>query len=371
MVRTRTPDTLSEKARKVKHLDPDRLRSIETQIDRESIPYTYNSKEYPVEVIVRKLELEQIFVPHYQRNFVWKLREKARFIESVFLGVPIMPFLVSISGDDSELEVIDGSQRIRTLCDYVNGNFKLTGLEKLTELNGTKFTELSENRKNKFLLRDFRFHVVTNSATHEIRADIFNRVNTSSNKLSSSEKRKGAYQGEFYNFIIECSRLPSFREVCPIPEQKSNRGEYEELVLRFFAYSESYLDFKHDVEKFLDDYLIAKQKKGFDREALKRNLELVIHFVQQYFDKPYFARKGRDNATPRVRFEALSVGIFLALQEKPELIPENRNWLESDEFKHHTTTDASNNQGKLRKRVEFVRDCLLGKNNDLHYSDES
>jgi hypothetical protein len=353
-----------------KRLTPEELLSIEEQVQVESVPYIYDTKEYPVEVIVSKLSKDQIFVPHYQRNFVWKSREKSRFIESVFLGVPIMPFLVSVSGDEAELEIIDGSQRIRTLQEYVNGDLKLSGLEKLTTLNGTKFTELSEVRRNKFLLRDFRFHVVTDKATNEIRADIFNRVNTSSNKLSSSEKRKGAYQGKFYDFIIECSKKDSFREICPIPELKANRGEYEELILRFFAYSESYLKFKHDVEKFLDDYLIGKQKNGFDEETLKADLELVIGFVKQYFDKPYFARKGRDNATPRVRFEALSVGILLALKENPNLVSDNLNWLESDEFKFHTTTDASNNQGKLKARVEFVRDCLLGVKQDLHYTND-
>ena len=353
-----------------KQLAPDRLQSIENQIQIESVPYIYDTKEYPVEVIVSKLEKDQIFVPHYQRNFVWKPKEKSRFIESVFLGVPIMPFLVSVSGDEAELEIIDGSQRIRTLQEYVMGSLRLNGLEKLTELNRTGFSELSESRKNKFLLRDFRFHVVTDKATNEIRADIFNRVNTSSNKLSSSEKRKGAYQGEFYNFIIECSQMDSFREVCPIPEQKANRGEYEELILRFFAYSESYLKFKHDVEKFLDEYLLSKQKKGFNSEELKANLELVVNFVKQHFEKPYFARKGRDNATPRVRFEALSVGIYLALKQNPNLVPNNLNWLESKEFKYHTTTDASNNQGKLQARVEFARDCLLGVKTDLHYTND-
>jgi uncharacterized protein with ParB-like and HNH nuclease domain len=351
-------------------LNFDKLQSIENQIQIESEQYIYDTKEYSVEVIICKLAKDQIFVPHYQRNFVWTSNEKSRFIESVFLGVPIMPFLVSVSGDEAELEIIDGSQRIRTLQEYVDGSLKLNGLEKLTELNGTKFTELSESRKNKLLLRDFRFHVVTDKATNEIRADIFNRVNTSSDKLSSSEKRKGVYQGEFYNFIVECSKIDSFREVCPIPEQKVNRGEYEELILRFFAYSESYLNFKHDVEKFLDEYLLSKQKKGFNPNELKANIKLVIDFVKKNFDKPYFARKGRDNATPRVRFEALSVGIYLALKQNPDLLPDNLNWLESDEFKYHTTTDARNNQGKLKARIEFVRDCLLGLKNDLHYKND-
>ena len=352
--------------KKRRKLSDEKLAAIEEQIQRESVPYVYDTKEYPVEVIVAKYSKDQIFVPHYQRNYVWKLDEKSRFIESVFLGVPIMPFLVSVSGDDAELEIIDGSQRIRTLEEYCRDGFKLTGLKKLTELNGTTFSELTESRKNKFLLRDFRFHVVTDRADLEIRSDIFNRVNTSANKLKPSEIRKGAYQGEFYDFIIECSKSELFRKVCPIPDSKAKRGEYEELALRFFAYANSYQNFKHDVAPFLDDFLKSKNK-GFDKEDMRHDFDMVMHFADNHFEPPYFARKGRDNATPRVRFEALSVGIFLALKQNPGLHPTDFSWLDSIEFKELTTSDASNNQGRLQARIEFVRDCLLGTAQDLHY----
>lgn len=339
---------------------------IEEEISTASIPYVYDTKEYPVEVIVQKYDKGQIFVPHYQRNFVWTTKQRSRFIESVFLGVPIMPFLVSVSGDDAELEIIDGSQRIRTLVEYCSNKLRLSGLEKIKSLNGTTFNDLTSTRQNKFLLRDFRFHVVTEKADADIRADIFNRVNTSSNKLSPSETRKGVYQGEFYDFILDCSKDATFRKVCPISAGKEARGEYEELVLRFFAFSESYLTFKHDVAPFLDDF-VKKHKKGFDEERLRDNFYKVMSFAETHLAPSYFARAGRENATPRVRFEALSVGIFLALEQNAHLNPTSFNWLESNEFKQLTTSDASNNPGRLKARVEFVRDCLLGRQNELTY----
>jgi uncharacterized protein with ParB-like and HNH nuclease domain len=345
------------------------ISEIDAQIRQESIPYGYDTKEYPVEVLVAKYKNDQIFVPHYQREFVWDEKQRSRFIESVFLGVPIMPLLVSIAGEEAELEIIDGSQRIRALVGYVDDELKLQGLQKIFKLNGTIFSQLSPIIRNKFLLRDFRFHVVTDKATPEIRADIFDRVNTSSKRLSSSEVRKGAFQGDFYTFVLECAKSDKFRNLCPIPETKARRGEYEELVLRFFAYSEKYLEFKHDVSPFLDDYVRLKNKNGFDKEEQKASLNKVLNFVESYFEPPYFARKGRDNATPRVRFEAISVGVHLALQQQPNLDPTYMNWLESVEFKDYTTSDASNNQGKLKRRVEFVRDCLLNiiDKNSLHY----
>ena len=349
-----------------KIISPEEIDAMENEIIHASIPYDYDTKEYPVEVIVQKYKKEQIFVPHYQRNFVWKKAQQSKFIESVFLGVPIMPFLVSISGEEAELEIIDGSQRIRTLVEYCSDRLILKGLDKLTSLNGKKFSDLPNGRQNKFLLRDFRFHVVTEKATPEVRADIFKRVNTSSNKLTDSETRKGAYQGPFYDFIIECSKDQTFQELCPMSESKKGRGEYEELVLRFFAFSEKYLNFKHDVAPFLDTF-VKECQKHFDKEKMRERFSTMCTFVNEYFAPTYFARKANDSVTPRVRFEAISVGVYLALKENPNLKPQNVNWLMSKEFKEKTTSDASNNPGRLKSRIEFVRDCLLGKKTDLNY----
>lgn len=341
-----------------KGLTEARLQLIEDEIINASIPYDYDTKEYPVEVIIDKYKKDQIFVPTYQRNYVWKTKHQSRFIESVFLGVPIMPFLVSVSGDDAELEIIDGSQRIRTLVKYCNDEIKLQGLDKLPSLNGTRFSDLPKSRQNKFLLRDFRFHVVTEKATSEVRADIFNRVNTSSNKLSPSETRKGVYQGAFYDFIIACSKNELFRKVCPISPSKVARGEYEEFVLRFFAYSDSYLTFKHDVAPFLDEYL-RDNRDTFNADELSRRFTKVVEFADKYLSPYYFAKKAFGVTTPRVRFEALSVGIHLALKKNPQLEPTDLSWIDSDDFKELTTSDASNNPGRLRARVEYVRDQLL------------
>ena len=57
--------------------------------------------------------------------------------------------------------------------------------------------------------------------------------------------------------------------------------------------------------------------------------------------------------------KALSVGVALALRQNPTLTVSNVDWMKSDEFRRLTTSDASNNQGKLKERVEYVRDQLL------------
>lgn len=38
-------------------------------------------------------------------------------------------------------------------------------------------------------------------------------------------------------------------------------------------------------------------------------------------------------------------------------------WLESEDFKKHTTTHSSNTKSRVLGRIEYVRDQLLGNDN--------
>ena len=105
----------------------------EKQIKELQIPYDYDSKEYPIEVLLFKFKTglikdgASIYIPHYQRDFVWTEFEMSRFIESLLLGVPIQPIFGSLDDKTGFIEIIDGSQRIRTVNTFVNNLLTLKG----------------------------------------------------------------------------------------------------------------------------------------------------------------------------------------------------------------------------------------------------
>ncbi len=343
--------------------DEERLKQILEQVRDESTLYDYRTKDYPFEVICSKYGDEDdlnatLYVPSYQREFVWKPDRQSKYIESVLLGVPLTPFLVS-EDEISRLEIIDGSQRIRTLIAFFEDKLKLRKLEKLTEINAAKFKDLPKPLQNYIKNRDFRVIVVDN-ANVEIRQDIFERINTTSEKLTDAEIRKGSYSGKFYDLVLELKDKEIFKNVCPISKDKEKRGEYEELILRFFAYKDSYLDFKHDVAIFLNDYLDEMNNSDFDEKKYKKNFDLMVNFIKEYFPLG-FRKEENSKSTPRVRFEAIAVGTMLAIQENPSLSNPNLKWLDSEGFKIQTTSDSSNNPDRLKNRIEFVRDGLLGR----------
>jgi len=339
------------------------LREIQEQIDEKTGMYDYFTKDYPFEVIYSKYGEEDdinktLYVPSYQREFVWNNEKQSKFIESVLLGVPLTPFLVS-EDENHRLEIIDGSQRIRTLIAFYENMLRLNKLDKLDMLKGAKYKDLPKRIQRYFENRDFKI-IVVDEADSEIKKDIFKRINTSSEKLSDSEIRKGSYSGEFYDMILELKENEILKKICPIPDTKVKRGEYEELILRFFTYSDRYLKFKHDVAIFLNDYLDTKNEEGFEKKVYLDRFSSMVNFIDTYFPIG-FRKEESSKSTPRVRFEAISVGVYLALEENSNLENPNIDWLYSDGFKIQTTSDASNNPNRLKNRIEFVRDGLLGK----------
>lgn len=337
---------------------------LENEIRAFSKQYQYNRTDLDVETVLRRFSPEDgreptIYIPDYQRDLVWPTLMQSRFIESLILGVPLPPIFASVNDDYGTLEIIDGSQRINTLNEFINKGLRLEGLTKLKSLNGLKFTDLTTARQRKVKLRDLRFNIITDEANAIVRADIFDRLNSTGEKLEPSQIRKGAFNNsEFYQFILEISKIP--KAFSQLSTRKKKIEEPAELTLRFFAYSDRYRQHEHAVASFLNDYIQEKTENGFDREILKRYFLSMLEFVDNYYPSG-FNKTSTSKDIPRVRFEAIAVGTNLALQEKPDLVPTYMKWLDSEEFKKETTSDASNNKGKIASRVEFVRDCLLNK----------
>ena len=339
-----------------KKVTPEQVEAAERQLKELQRQVEYDTKDYTLELLLDKFEKGDFYIPDYQRQFVWKPNNRSLFIESVLLGLPI-PFMFFAGCDDGRLEIIDGAQRMQTLREFVKRKMKLSKLAKLTELDGFVFEDLSTATQRKFLNRTFRVVVLDEKTTTDIRQDLFNRINTSGVKASDSEVRRGSYPGKLTSYIEKCCKNELFVALCPISKNKAVRQERFELVLRFFAYLNDYKHFEHEVNPFLNDFL-AKNFDSFDEQQYETDFIGMLNFVQKHFQFG-FAKSQNATTTPRVRFEAISVGVALALRAYPNLEVKNVDWLNSEEFKVLTTSDASNNEGKLVARVEYVRDRLI------------
>ena len=328
----------------------------EEQIRQSQREVDFNIRDFPIDYLVGKFREDLYYIPDYQREYVWRSRNRCDFIESVILGLPI-PMMFFAMMDDGRLEIVDGVQRMSTLESFMDDDLKLTGLEQLSSLNGFGHSDLLISQQRKFASRPLRIVVLEERTTSELRYELFKRINTRGEKARPSEIRRGAFPGPFMDFLNSVSDDPLFLELCPVSEKMRLRRERTELVLRFFAYSDRYKLFRHAVGSFLDKFA-SDHQQGFDEERMEREFTNMLGFVSRHFPHG-FAKGPNTRLAPRVRFEAISVGVNLALREKPDLVPGPVTWLESREFAEHTTTHASNSRPRLRGRIEFVRDRLL------------
>ena len=94
----------------------------------------FDIREFPTELIVDKYtklvpeigHKTELFMPEYQREFKWSIKQQSEFIESVITDLPIpYIYVADVSDGDNEgrIEIIDGSQRIRTIARFLNNMF--------------------------------------------------------------------------------------------------------------------------------------------------------------------------------------------------------------------------------------------------------
>jgi hypothetical protein len=88
----------------------------------------------------------------------------------------------------------------------------------------------------------------------------------------------------------------------------------------------------------------------------------MLGFVERNFENG-FTKKSNPRSTPRVRFEAIAIGVDHALMERPDLADKTLNsiadWIDAEEFKTVTTSDAANVKSKLQGRIAFVKNAIL------------
>jgi hypothetical protein len=309
--------------------------------------------DYPVELLITKFKEEggseegDIYIPPYQRELRWIKRSMSYFIESVLLRIPVPPiFLYEVEG---KLEVVDGSQRVRTLFQFVSNKFALSELEKLDVLNGMYFRDLPSTIQKRFLNTSIRSFVLDEGTDTSTRIEMFRRLNTTGKKLHDAELRKGAYQGRFLSLILDCADSNLFKKLTPrISKAADPRSERQELVTRFFIYSDHYNDFRHDVQKFLDSHLIAgnQELSAADIKRMSEEFQRTMEFIEDNY--PYaFYRTDKAAVLPRVRFEAVAVGTCLALRASPKLNAKDTDWLRGEDINKLVRTDASNSGPRL------------------------
>lgn len=340
---------------------------IANQIREKKQEVRYGTREYVAEYLVGKFEADEFYIPlEYQRNFVWSDEDCSYFIESVLIGLPI-PYMFFADTEDGRTEIVDGAQRMNALASFVNGDLTLRGLKILTSVNGKVYSELPIEVQRRFNNASFRVVYLEEGTTFDVRQEIFRRINSSGVRLKSQEIRRGSMDGAFTSLASDLSKSDLFVELAPLSETARKHYDDMELVTRFFAYSDSYPSFdgyKDRVAAYLDEYTETMNDKFEQQPELRdeytARFNKMLEYVKGGLDGLGFRKTPTGKSTPHARFEAISVGVAVALNENPNLPVQDMSWVSDDEFQVLVRSDSANVKTKLKARIDYVANRLLG-----------
>tara|TARA_R110000787_G_scaffold272069_2_gene379455 strand:+ start:9232 stop:10404 length:1173 start_codon:yes stop_codon:yes gene_type:complete len=142
------------------------------------------------EVYIQMVEKEIDLAPDFQRDFVWKVQQQTRLIESILLGIPLPAFYFS-QDELGQYDVIDGVQRLTTIKQFMSGQLLLEErhLEYLSPASGNTYDTLDNATRRRFASTQIVAHVIEPQTPSAVKYDIFNRVNTGGSPLSPQELR--------------------------------------------------------------------------------------------------------------------------------------------------------------------------------------
>ena len=158
-------------------ISEEKKESIERQMQKMSKFYSYDSIEMSIEDIVESYKKGGVYLPIRQKKLDWSKEQQSEFVESIILNIQIFPFIFVESEKEEEKVIIDGYQRINSLCSFLSNKLKLTELKVLTKLNGCFFKDLFLTRQKRIKKKSLKVILFTKETDFQTRVDLFNRVN--------------------------------------------------------------------------------------------------------------------------------------------------------------------------------------------------
>ena len=178
--------------------------------------------------------------PKYQREFVYKDKQRDAVIDTVRKEFPLNVMYWVDNGDDT-YEVLDGQQRTISICEYVKGTFSI---------NYQYFHNLEEDEREQIL--NYKMMIYFCKGTDKEKLDWFKTINIAGEKLADQELRNAIYTGEWLTDAkrhFSKSGCPAYGMAGDYLNGSPIRQDYLETVLRWITYDkiEEYMsEHQHD-----------------------------------------------------------------------------------------------------------------------------
>lgn len=336
--------------------------------------------DYPVDALCKRMSTDDdaangdatagdIFIPEFQRGYIWTKKQADGFIESLLLGLPVPGIFLSTDRETQRRLVIDGGQRLRTIKSFVDGRFKRTGDYCLgqgvhADFAGKRYSDLPPADRRRF--DDSVIHATIVSQNKPEGDDrslfhLFERLNTGGTPATAHEVRRSLWGGSLNELLSNLATNQHWQEVYG---PTSARLKDQELILRFLALYVDETRYGSDGERTMKDFLtsfMARHRDVRDPQALewKTTFEEIILLVSDTFGRSAFRPEGRLNTAV---YDAVMVGLANAridgtLPDDLSLEHAYGELLENEAFKAATGSRTSH-QPNVEKRLRLAKEAF-------------
>lgn len=345
------------------------VEETETGSDDDALPSSkYEIFSYPADTTLKgyldQWKNGQLFVPDFQREYVWDQTRASKLIESFLLGLPVPPTFLYKPAQSKKFWIIDGHQRIRSIVDFQKGvfndvKFRLKGVDE--RWAGKTFEDLGEEERFGLETTVLRSIVIqqTHPADHSSIFHIFERLNTGGIRLSAMEVRQCVYLSDLLTKIKDWNISPTWREILGA-KAVDKRLRDRELLLRVVAlfHREKY---EKPMKKFLNDcavdFKVFQEKSPDDMENTlndigARFLNACSMLVEHVGAKPFHLRG-------KLNFSALDA-VMVTLMRKPavEDLTEKFKALVADKQFQDDVSFNTSDESVLNRRFDLANKYL-------------
>ena len=230
-----------------------------------------------------------ILSPHFQRRPVWTEEQASYLIDTILCGLPIPEVYIrssSTPAGDTNYEVVDGQQRIRSVLKFGSNDLELVGENVGERWLGKYFEDLTDPEKTAFW--DYKIVVrdVTGASDLEIR-DLFKRLNIHSVVLNDQELRHARFSGHFIKTMEALADDPWWLESRIVNLRQVRRMEDVEYISELFiGLIAGPQDKKKSIDKYYEDFDAAMPNQSEWVEKFEHTRD----FIKKLFPAPELKR---------------------------------------------------------------------------------
>lgn len=305
--------------------------------------------------------------PQYQRTPVWAISKKIFLIDSILRGYDLPKFYIKQTPYDPiyQFEVTDGQQRMRTIWEFINGEFRIEGKEfRNTSYHGLKYDELPRETKDSFNGFKLSFTIIQESTQEEIRT-LFARLQMGMT-LIPVELRHALASNLGTQIFMVTETHKFFNDSSKIINSRFKHQDYLDHIIALIYYKNE-KDIKAPTLYQL--YLDLSNAQGNDISEMFRKINIILDWMYDinqlskgifknkwgFIDSFWLLYENFDEIL-KVRSKVFAKNFlrFESSRKKynssPELLIEDKESIEYDKDLYDYI-DAFNRQGSLRRNI--------------------